>query len=81
MSAKLFILQTVFREVFDDPALVLTPQTIRTEIDGWDSVAQVRLILAVEEQFGFNFTEAEVPALANVADFLAAIARHDGEAG
>ena len=47
----LFMLQNIFREVFDDDAIVVVPETGGKDIDGWDSVAQVKLVLAIEEQF------------------------------
>ena len=75
MSGSLFAIQNVFREVFDDPALVITRQTARNDIPGWDSVAQVKLMLALEEQFNLQFSEGDVPGLTNVGQFLAAIER------
>jgi acyl carrier protein len=74
----LFTLQNIFREVFDDDQLVVTPETGGKGIDGWDSVAQVKLILAIEEQFGFQFTEDEVSSIKTVGGFLEAIERHNG---
>jgi acyl carrier protein len=65
-----FILQNVFREVFDDPGLVLRPETGRDDIEGWDSVAQVKLVLAVEEEFGFQFDENEVSSIGTAGGFL-----------
>ncbi len=71
----LFVLQNIFREVFDDDSLCVTPETSAKDIDGWDSVAQVKLVLAVEEQFGFQFTEDEVSSIRDAGGFIAAIER------
>ena len=67
------ILQRLFREVFDDDNLVVTPQTGHGDIDGWDSVAQVKLVLMVEEQFGLQFDDDEVSSMHTVGDFLGSI--------
>ena len=78
MSATLLALQNVFREVFDNPTLRIAPHTSRSDLPDWDSVAQIKLILAVEEQFDFHFSEIEAPAMSNVGHFLAAIEKHRG---
>ena len=75
----LFVLQTIFREIFDDERLVITPQTAPRDIPSWDSVTQVQLILAIEEQFNFRFTTEEVAALKKAGDFMECIERRSGE--
>ncbi len=73
---RLFVLQEIFRQVFDDDRLVIAPETSRREIADWDSVAHVKLILSLEEEFGIRFTEDEVSCVQTVGDFLAAIETH-----
>ena len=75
---RLFQVQEIFRQVFDDDAPI-TPQTGRKDVDGWDSVAQVKLVLAIEEQIGIRFTEDEVSSIETVGDFLQAIETHEAE--
>jgi acyl carrier protein len=74
----LFVLQNIFREIFDDPQLTITPATSPRDIPIWDSVAQVQLILAVEEHFDVRFTTDEVASLKCVGDYVASIQRHSG---
>lgn len=69
----LLMLRNIFREIFDDDALAVTPETSRDDIDGWDSVAQVMLVLAIEEAFGLRFREDQVSSIRSVGDFLDAI--------
>jgi acyl carrier protein len=69
----LFSLQSIFREVFDDESLTITPQTSTNDISGWDSVAQVKIVLTVEEQFGIQFSENEVSTLKTVGGFIDAL--------
>jgi len=74
------MLQNIFREVFDDDLLVLSAECSSKDIDGWDSVAQVKLVLAIEEQFGFQFTEDEVSSIRSIGGFLEAIKRRNNQA-
>jgi acyl carrier protein len=73
---RLFTLQEIFRQVFDDDALAVTPDTSRRDVADWDSVAHVKLILFLEEEFGIRFSEDEVSSLETVGDLLAAIESH-----
>jgi acyl carrier protein len=56
-------LQEVFREVFDDDSLAVSESTSAADIDGWDSMAHINLIIAIEKQFRVKFAAAEIAAL------------------
>lgn len=71
-------LNSIFQDVFDDPGLALEPETGPNQIPDWDSVAQVRLVLAVEEAFGIQFTAEQVAQLHSFGDFAAAIEKEKG---
>ena len=75
---RLFAIQEIFRQVFDDDGLVVTPKTGRSDVADWDSVAHVKLVLSLEEEFGIRFTEDEVSSVQTVGDFLAFIETHKG---
>jgi acyl carrier protein len=60
----------VFREVFDRPDLVVTEATNAASVEGWDSLAHINLIVALEEAFGVSFTTKEVGAMTCVGDLL-----------
>ena len=62
--------QEVFREVFEDPMLAISEQTEAADIPEWDSLAHINLILALEEEFGIEFSSAEVTSMANVGDLF-----------
>ena len=68
-------LQPVFHEVFDDRTLVVTRESNALSVDGWDSLAHVNLIAAVEEEFGVRFALGELEELQNVGDMIDLIAR------
>ena len=66
----LIALQNLFREIFDDDNLVLTNATGMADVDGWDSVAQVKLILAVEDEFGMQLEMNEAASLRTAGDYV-----------
>lgn len=66
-------LTTIFRMVFDDDDIVINLQTTANEVDGWDSLSHVNLIVAVENYFGIRFTQKELLTFKNVGDLLGSI--------
>jgi len=63
-------LQGIFRAVFDDPAIVLTPETTADDIPQWDSMNHIMIVVEAERQFGLKFQTAEIEELRNVGDFV-----------
>ncbi|MBV8071492.1 MAG: acyl carrier protein [Acidobacteriaceae bacterium] len=63
-------LTTVFRDVFDEDHIVLEPTTTADDVDGWDSLNHIRLVLAVSKAFGVKFSAAEVGELKDVGEFV-----------
>ena len=63
-------LTPIFHDLFDDPELVLDPTTTADDVDGWDSLNHVRLVLAVQKAFGVKFSASEIGKLANVGEFV-----------
>ena len=61
-------LTEVFRMVFDDPEIGLATQMTADDIDGWDSLSHVNLIMAVENRFVIRFNHREVVGFRNVGD-------------
>lgn len=68
-------LTEVFRMVFDDDSIVIAPETTANDIDGWDSLSHVNLIIAVEARFRVRFSQKELLTLKNVGDLLNMIER------
>ena len=71
-------LEMVFREVFRDPSLVLRDEMTADDVDGWDSLEHINLIIAVERTFGVRFATAEIAKMKeagnNVGTLVALIA-------
>ena len=61
-------LTDIFHDVLDNDEIVLAPELTAKEVDGWDSLAHVRLILAIEKAFHVSFTASEVGRLKNVGE-------------
>jgi acyl carrier protein len=53
-------LQNIFRQVFNDQTLVLRDDMTAADIDGWDSLTHINLIIAVEKEMGIKFATAEI---------------------
>lgn len=62
------ILNGIFREVFDDDSIVVKRETTADDIDDWDSLSHLNLVIAVEMKFGIKFALGELQALKNVGD-------------
>jgi acyl carrier protein len=63
----------VFSDVFDDDTIQVGPQLTAKDVDGWDSLTHLRLILSVERAFKIKFTTSEIGKLDNVGDLAALI--------
>jgi acyl carrier protein len=63
-------LYSIFAKVFDNPNLKIEPHMTANDVDGWDSMSHLQLIVSVEKEFGIKITGAEVMRLKNVGDLL-----------
>jgi acyl carrier protein len=60
----------VVRDQLDDDEITLTQATEANNVDGWDSLAHVRIMIAVEEEFGVRFQTSEITSLKNVGGLV-----------
>ena len=70
MDAMLDQLQSVFRDVFEDDELTINRQTSADNIEGWDSLMHVSLMINVERVFGVKFSTTQVASLKNVGELM-----------
>jgi acyl carrier protein len=68
-------LQAVMRDVFDRPDIVVSPAMTAADVEEWDSLSHVNLVVAVEKEFGLHFTLAEIKPLKNVGEMMDLIRR------
>ena len=63
----------VFQEVFDDETLQILPEMTAADIEEWDSLNHIRLVVSVEQAFEIRFNSGEISDLENVGQFLGLI--------
>lgn len=63
----------VFCDVLDDPSLRLRPETVADDVEDWDSLTHMQLIVAIEKRFGIKFTLPEVQGLRDVGQLVTAV--------
>jgi acyl carrier protein len=59
---------TVFQQQFDDDELIVTRATTAADVEGWDSLTHVTLMLTIEKQFAIRFKSSQVASLKNVGE-------------
>jgi acyl carrier protein len=70
MDSLLEELQAIFRDVFDQPNLVITRESNASTIEDWDSLAHVNLVTAIEKRYKVRFALGELQELKNVGDMI-----------
>ena len=68
-------LEPIFRQVFDDEAIMLQRETTSDDIDEWDSLTHMNLVVALELHFKIKFALGELQKLRNVGEMLDLINR------
>jgi acyl carrier protein len=63
-------LTPIFRDVFNDDALVVTDTMTAAEVPAWDSLSNINMIIAAEKTFGVKFSIKDVRSLKNVGELL-----------
>lgn len=71
-------LTEVFQMVFDQPELVLSDSTTAKDVNGWDSITHISLVVAIEEHFNVRLSTSEVMRLKNVGEMVALLHKKTG---
>ena len=66
-------LTEIFKDVFDDDSITVTPGLSAKDVDGWDSLTHIRLILTPEKAFKVKFSTSEVGKMETVGDLVTLI--------
>lgn len=73
MNPDFIRLQRIFREVLENEEFQLREDHSQQNLPVWDSFAQVKLVIGIEEEFGVTFSIDEAADTKSVADLLALI--------
>ncbi len=65
--------QSIFREITDNLSTVLTLATIADDIEEWDSLVHVQLLVAIEEKYNISFSADQIGTFVNVGQMCDAI--------
>jgi acyl carrier protein len=62
------VLDAIFADVFMRADIALSPTTTAKDVEGWDSIKQLEIIMSIEERFDFQFTTREIDSLSCAGD-------------
>jgi acyl carrier protein len=68
-------LNDIFRDVIGDDSIVLAPETTAEDIEGWDSVTHISLLVSIETQYRIKIRTDEMETLRNVGEMVNLIRR------
>jgi acyl carrier protein len=68
-------LTDIFRDFFADSSIVLKPETVASDVEGWDSLNHLSLMIATEARFGIRLQTQEIENFTRVGDLVALIER------
>jgi acyl carrier protein len=71
MKTTIDNLTTIFREVFENEQLIITSDTVASDIQEWDSINHIYLIVEIEKAFSIKFTTMQIQSWKCVGDILA----------
>jgi acyl carrier protein len=72
-------LTDLFKEVFDEETLVLSDEMTADDVDAWDSLSHVNLMIAIELAFDIEFKQSEIQNFANVGELIKSIEQKLGD--
>ncbi|GAB2531020.1 acyl carrier protein [Rufibacter soli] len=68
----------IFKSVLEDDTLVIEKETTADDVDDWDSLNHIVLVVEIEKQFGIKFTANEIVSFKNVGEMNEAIKKKLG---
>lgn len=73
-------LSEIFRQVLGDDAITLTPSMTAEDVEGWDSMNHIFIVVEIERRFGVKFQASEMEELKNVGELAAVVWEKAGSA-
>ncbi len=65
--------QDIFREIMENDSIVLTGESNSDQIEEWDSLTHIQLVVEIEKHFKINFTSEEIGSFENVGEMCKGI--------
>lgn len=75
MSEIISQVELIFRDLFENDSLLITENTTADDIEDWDSITHIQLLVSIEKQFNITFTSLEIIQFKNVGDIVNCIAK------
>jgi acyl carrier protein len=60
----------IFIDVLEKEDLIISEQTVAKDIEEWDSLAHIRLVVAIEKKFNLHFSSREIQSWENVGEMI-----------
>ncbi|MCQ2513097.1 MAG: acyl carrier protein [Lachnospiraceae bacterium] len=71
MEEKIYnALNEIFQDIFDDDEIVVEASTTSDDIEDWDSLEHINLVVAIEKRFGLKFSMVEVNGMKDVGEMV-----------